>query len=426
MRPLTGRRVLVTGGTGFIGGRVVEKLVLEHGARVRVLASSYARAARPARFDVELLIGDVGDRAVARRAAEGCDVIVHCAYGSRGSARERRRVTVDGSRAVLDAACDAGAQRVVHVSTMMVYGAGVEGRLDEGGPRRWTGIAYADAKREAEDLALRYAHDRGLPVAVVQPTAVYGPYGPSWTERVVTELASSTVALIDGGDGLANPVYVDDVADALLLAAVRDEAVGEAFLVSSGERVTWREFYGRFEAMLGVDSTVSISREEAKALYAASRRRRWLLGELVRLMRSNDEARERLLGSRELAPLARTLRRVAAMPVMRPLFERIGVARVRRVAAKGGAPAADAPAAGAPTAEAPAAGAPTAGAPTRWVPPQHPKLIDFLSAKTEVSIEKARRLLGYQPAFGLDEGMALTEAYLRWAALLPSREAPCA
>ena len=354
MSALAGRRVLVTGGTGFIGGRVVEKLVLEHGARVRVLTSNLARASRVARFDLELMLGDVSDRAIVRSAAEDCDVIVHCAYGSRGSERERRNVTIEGTRAVLDAALAARARRVVHVSNMVVYGIGIEGRLDETAPRRPTGVEYADTKREAEELALRYAREHGAPVTVVQSTAVYGPYAPSWTERVVASLKTRRVVLVDGGTGLANPVYVDDVADAMLLAAVRDEALGEAFLIASGERVTWREFYGRYEAMLGVSATVDLSRADAKAHYAESQRRPQPSGE-----RTN-----------------------AAKAALAPAEKRIQ--------------------------------------------PTHPKQVDFLAAKTDVSIDKARRLLGYEPAFGLDAGMALTEAYLRWAGMLPDSEAPCA
>ena len=407
MSALAGRRVLVTGGTGFIGGRVVEKLVLEHGAKVRVLTSAYAGASRVARFDLELIRGDVSDRAMVHRAAEDCDVIVHCAYGSRGSERERRAVTIEGTRAVLDAALASRAQRVVHVSTMVVYGIGVEGRLDETAPRRPTGVTYADTKREAEELALRYASEHGAPVTVIQPTAVYGPYAPSWTERVVESLKTGRVILVDGGTGLANPVYVDDVADAMLLAAVRDEAPGESFLIASGERVTWREFYGRFEAMLGFSATVDLSRADAKAYYASAQRRRFLLSELLTLVREDHAMRQRLLTTTEPAMLLRLLRPLAARPAMRPL-----VASLKRRLKPAGTPATAGPAASGPT--------------PKRIQPTHPKQVDFLAAKTDVSIEKAQRLLGYEPAFALDDGMALTEAYLRWAGMLPEAESPCA
>ena len=405
MKALSGRRVLVTGGTGFLGSRVVEKLVLEHGAHVRVLTSNYARAARAARFDLELVRGDVGDRDLVRAAAEGCDVIVHCAYGSRGSERERRRVTVEGTRAVLDAALAVRAARVVHVSTMVVYGIGIEGVLDERAPKVRTGVGYADTKREAEELVLRYASEHDAPVTIVQPTAVYGPYAPSWTERVIDALLTRRLILVDGGVGLANPVYVDDVADALLLAATRDEAVGEAFLIASGERVTWRDFIGHYEAMLGAPSTVAMTRAEAKAHYVKAQRRPGLLADLRALVREDAAVRKRLLKTRELTALARLARPIVTTRAFRPLAARLKPGKQRRGAPRGVGGVGVNPAKAAKPIQA-----------------EHPTQVDFLAAKTDVSIDKARRLLGYAPAFDLATGMALTEAYLRWANRLPTEE----
>ncbi len=267
MSGLGQRRVLVTGATGFIGGRVVEKLHREHSARVRALVRDLPRAVRVARFPVELVPGDVTDAASVQDAARGCDVVIHCAYGNRGDAEERHRVNVDGTRNVLEAALASGAARVVHLSTVMVYGVPDDGTLDETAPRRRCGDRYADTKLEAEELVLRYHHDRGLPVSVIQPTAVYGPFAPSWTERVLKQLTTGLVPLVNGGSGVLNTVYVDDAADAVLLAAVREEAVGEAFLIS-GAAVTYGEFYGRFERMLGEVRTVPLSEEECLARWA--------------------------------------------------------------------------------------------------------------------------------------------------------------
>jgi predicted dehydrogenase/nucleoside-diphosphate-sugar epimerase len=267
---LRGRSVLVTGGTGFIGGRLVEKLVLEQGARVRILVRDFARACRVARFEVELVAGDVTDPAAVDRAAGGCAVIFHCAYGNRGSAEEQRAVNVGGTQAVVGGALRAGVSRLVHVSTISVYGGPLAGDLDEATPYRPPGDLYAATKAEAEQLVLDAHRRHGLAAAVVQPTIVYGPFGLAWTIDPLAQLGSRRVVLVDGGDGLCNAVYVDDVADALILAGTQEAAVGEAFLISGAAPVTWKRFYAAYERMLGVAATLPTS---AADLLSLARRR---------------------------------------------------------------------------------------------------------------------------------------------------------
>src|SRR5436305_15155746 len=111
----------------------------------------------------------------------------------------------------------------------MVYGQTTDGDLDETAPRRRFGNAYSDSKLEAEQIAL----SSGLPVAVLQPTAVYGPYGGVWTEAVIRALKAGRQILVNGGDGLGNAVYVDDLVSAMLLAAVKVGVVREPFLISA-------------------------------------------------------------------------------------------------------------------------------------------------------------------------------------------------
>ncbi len=82
---LSGKQVLVTGATGFIGGRLVEKLVLEQHANVRVLVRDFSHASRIARFDLEMMRGDITDSSAVTEATKGCEVIFHCAYGFKGS-----------------------------------------------------------------------------------------------------------------------------------------------------------------------------------------------------------------------------------------------------------------------------------------------------------------------------------------------------
>jgi len=392
---LAGRRVLVTGGSGFIGGRLVERLIEECGARVRVLVRDVAAAVRPARFPVEIARGDVTRREDVLAAARGCEVLFHCAYGTTGSQTARARVNVEGTRSVLYAAAAERGARVVHLSTLMVYGATADGDLDETSPRRKFGNAYSDSKLEAERLALGWARAGRAPVAVLQPTGVYGPWGGVWTGQVLSTLRTGRMILVDGGEGLANMVYVDDLVSAMLLAAVRDEAAGQAFLISGEEAVSWRVLYGYFERFLGGSRTVAMSAREARAFWSSRRRRLGRLAPLLLgLVRDDRDFRERLVGTREVS-LARELGSRLPEAVQDALKRRLGGAK-RKTAA--------------PT--------PRSADPPLPIHPLHPQMIRFFTPKTRVRIDKAKRLLGYRPVFDLDRGMELTESWARWANLL--------
>ena len=384
---LAGRTALVTGATGFIGGRLVERLILQHGVKVRALVRNLAGAGRLARFPLAVVHGDVTDPAGLKTAVQGCDLVFHCAYGTSGSQKHRAWVNTEGTRRLLAAARAAGVKRIVHLSTLMVYGQTADGDLDESAPRRRFGNPYSDSKLAAEKIAL----SSGLPVAVLQPTAVYGPYGGVWTENVLRALKSGRQILVDGGAGLANAVYVDDLVSAMLLAAIEERAVGEAFLVSGEEPVTWKELFGRFERMLGHERrTVEMTRDQALAYWRQSQRQRpRALGEALRILKQERGVRERIEHTREVLWL-----REMASSVLPERWQQ----KIKGQLAGGGPPAvAD-----------------------RELPihPLSPEMIGFFRARTRVRIDKAKRLLGYAPAFDFTAGMDLTERWARWANLL--------
>jgi nucleoside-diphosphate-sugar epimerase len=406
---LRGKTVLVTGGSGFIGCRLVERLIERHGARVRVLVRDVSRAARVATFPVDIARGSVLDTAAVHQAARDCDVVFHCAYGTAGAQGERARTNFDGTRIVFEAALAAGVRRVVDLSTLMVYGATDDGDLDESSPRRRLGDAYADSKRRAEGLALDWARKRALPVVVLQPTAVYGPYGGVWTETPLRQLQSGRMPLIDGGEGVANAVYVDDLVSAMLLAATRDGVVGEAFLVSGPESESWRAFYSRFEAMLDGPPGGRLQAQTAAEARAAWRRRFRRAPSLVAVLASrwagDGELRTAVLASRELE---RARAWASALPEWAQAFlkARARAFRDSRQARR----------------QESGRAAPDSAARDAGVMPVHvlpPKAVEFFAARTRVRIDKARRLLGYEPAFSLDRGMRLTEAWARWAGVVP-------
>ena len=173
--------MLVTGASGFVGARLVERLALESNAIPRVLVRSIGRAARLSRLPIEIAVGDVRDRNAVDAAVRDCSIVVHCARGTHGTLDERRAVDVEGARNIFESSIHARVARVVHTSTVAVYGVPDSGFVEEGRPYGDDGDPYAEAKREAERVALHYA--KQLPVVVVQPTVVYGP-APASTDAM--------------------------------------------------------------------------------------------------------------------------------------------------------------------------------------------------------------------------------------------------
>jgi nucleoside-diphosphate-sugar epimerase len=384
---LTGQQILVTGATGFIGGRVVEVLMRRHGCRVRALVHDFTNASRLARFPVEMLPGDISDETAVARAAQGCDVIIHAAVGNAGTASQNRQTTVRGTEAVLKAGLAAGVGRVVHLSTISVYGWTPDGDLTENSSPGRLFDEYCRDKNAAEKLALYYHRKKGLPVTVLQPTVVYGPFSRPWTVGPLKQLQNMQVVLPDEGRGFCNAVYIDDVVDAIVRAASVREAVGERFLISGAKPVTWRDFYGAYEDMLGLRSTISMTEPE---LRKELRGHPWrdLLRDCVSFIQ-HPKVNHRIQSTFLLRTPYETLRHI--------------LPRRWRDKLKG---AASGPALSGPT---------TASKPKRL---PHVAFFRWLAARTHVRIDKARQLLGYAPQFDFEAGMLRTRLWAEWAALL--------
>lgn len=342
------RPVLVTGAGGFIGGRIVEVLHLLPDREVRAGVRRWSSAARIGRLPVEIVLCDVTDRDQVFSAMEGVGAVIHCATGGRAAA-------VEGIRNVLDAAGELGVERVVYFSTIDVYG-DAEGDVDETRPLVKLGRDYGDSKIESERLCLEYA-GQGLPVTILRPSLVYGPFGKNFTIEIAERLAAGGgFPAPKDADGQCNLVYVDDVVLASLLALQREEAIGEAFNVNGAEILTWARYLEAFGAALGVTDTVSSGR--------------WSTN----------------LRSLAMTPVRNTakwaLRRFEA-PI-RGLYKRSGM--IQRV--MGGMESA------------------IRQTPTRAE-------YRLLRRQASFPIDKARRLLGYEPRFSLARGMVPTVAWLR-------------
>lgn len=252
-----GLHVLVTGATGFIGARLAERLAFETKASVRALVRDMRKSVWLSRSPMELVVGDVTQKASLEKAMAGCDIVFHC-VGIGGSDETCRAVNIEGTRNVLEAAQAAGVKRVVYLSSIAVYGPSLPDHADETAPLVRTGAPYGDSKVEAEEFISRFVLDHSLAVIVLQPTFVWGPRSEWFTVDPIRQMAKGTWQLVDGGRGTCHAVYVDNLVDAALLAGHRQAIKsGERFIVTDDQPCTWGEFWLAQARMVGKNSLPS-------------------------------------------------------------------------------------------------------------------------------------------------------------------------
>ena len=245
-RRFEGRKAAVTGAGGFIGNAVCRRLATE-GAEVRGLDVDPAAGGRVEMAEAAFFEVDVGDREALTRVLEQANLVVHTAAQVRdwGSMEEFVRVNVAGTANILDACAEVGADRVVHISSVVVYGYESRSEQDETAFRRVHGIPYIDTKSASDRLACR----RGA--VVIRPGDVYGPGSVPWTLRPFELARAGRLAVPDRGDGLMLPLYIDDLAEAVVLSLAGGES-GEAYTVwDDRARVTFEEHFNRLARFAG-------------------------------------------------------------------------------------------------------------------------------------------------------------------------------
>lgn len=320
---ISGKTALITGATGFIGGRLAKRLATEHGVSVRALVRNPAKAAPLAALGIELFPGDITRPETLAPALADCELVFHAAAWVSESGRrdEVWAVNVAGTQHVVDAAVAAGTvRRLVHVSSCAVYGSLQQFDITEETPSRRRGNLYADSKVEAEAVVFNAWRERGLPVVAARASQVYGLGSPQFTLRPVEVIKAGKMVLVDGGRYLCKPVYIDNLVDGLILCAQADAAVGQAINLTDDRPVPWRDFFGAYGRMLGIESFPSVPYPLAWLAALANEAKAGLRGQKTGLNRgavnalrsknsfSNQKARQ-VLGWTPAVNLAEGMRR---------------------------------------------------------------------------------------------------------------------
>src|SRR5262245_53485560 len=240
---VTGKRILITGGAGFIGSHLVERLLPDN--EVVVYDNLHRNALQFAHLDADSRLhfvkGDVLDPAATRAAIDGCQIVIHCAaiagvYTVDRSAIRTMEVNMLGTNQVVKAALEVGVERFVEFSTSEVYGPfihkGKEDDLSTIGPvgeNRWV---YAASKLASEHLSFAHYKEDKLPLVIVRPFNIYGPrqVGDGAVRGMAIQaLQNLPITLYNDGTQIRAWCFISDFADGVLRCIERPEAVGQAF-----------------------------------------------------------------------------------------------------------------------------------------------------------------------------------------------------
>jgi nucleoside-diphosphate-sugar epimerase len=244
----------VTGGSGFIGGRLVRRLA-DEGHAVRALARSDDAAIKVAALGAEPVRGDLADPAALTAAADGATVAFHLAahLGEWRAWEDFERGNVVGTRNVLAACEEAGVKRFVHCGTEASLMAGEPlVQVDETAPLRPDSRAPYPATKAKAELAVRAAAREGFETVALRPRFVWGKGDTTLLPEMVATVKAGRFAWVGGGRNLTETTHVDNVVEGLILAAAKGHA-GEAYFVTDGEPVVFREFVGELLRTQGVE-----------------------------------------------------------------------------------------------------------------------------------------------------------------------------
>ena len=265
-------KVLVTGAAGFLGGHLVDMLV-ERGDEVRAMVlpvedTSHLRTLQ----GVEIVPGDLTDSASLKRAVQGVQRVYNVAAktGPWGLEDTYRAVNVQGLADLIHKAMDAGVQRIVHTSSITVYGHHLHGIVTEDDPFHAEDNPYSRTKIAGERLIANLIKDEGAPVVIVRPGWIYGSRDMASFGRFVSLVESGKGFIIGSGKNIVPAVYVRDVAQGLIKAGdAGNHTTGQAYTIANDHRVTQAEYLNTIADCLHVPH-ISLHLPYA-ALYTAGR-----------------------------------------------------------------------------------------------------------------------------------------------------------
>lgn len=240
-------KVLVTGGTGFLGKRLVERLVAE-GYQVRVLVRKLSNIKPLKKLGVEIFFGDVAVKKSLIRVFEGIDVVVHTAAGTSGSKKDSETGTIQGTQNVLELCNSKNIHKLIYISSCSVYGVAdyetdqivtEESALERFPSKRGY---YSASKQQAESFVIKAMENNSLPVVILRPGTIYGPGGDLFTPMMGFSLKNKAFIVIGNGKFELPFVYIDNLVETIIKSIQSDEANNQIFNVVDSERINKKQY----------------------------------------------------------------------------------------------------------------------------------------------------------------------------------------
>jgi nucleoside-diphosphate-sugar epimerase len=252
---MSSEKILVTGGTGFTGGHLCERLA-RTGYAVKALVRNPGRCSSLSQWGVELVAGDLRDPESLKQATRGIAVVYHVAALFRPenfSRKEMWEINVQGTRNILEAAIKAGVQRFVHCSTVGVHGEIKNPPGNEETPYG-PGDHYQESKTEGERLVLQYRNQGRLPIVIFRPGGIYGPRDLRFL-KLIKGIKTKKFVMLGSGEVNYQMIYIDDLIDGILLCGTRKGAVGNTYILTGETAVTLNHLVRVIAEVLGVRPT---------------------------------------------------------------------------------------------------------------------------------------------------------------------------
>lgn len=260
---IRGKTILVTGASGFLGGKLAVRLAGE-GAKVKALVRHPAKADFLRKHaNIEIVQGDIREAERMREVSQDCFLVFHTAAlmgraVKNSSLDQFRKINVEGTKNIMHAAVNGKAERIIYVSTIQVYGYPFLDEITEDTPINPTNDFYSISKAESEEVIKEISSEKNLSFTIIRPGAIYGPGSNLWTKYIFKLAKRNPVFWIGSGKGVLPLIYIDDLVDLMIITATHPAADKEVFNAVMEKPPSIREYIRKHSSMTGHQNWISL------------------------------------------------------------------------------------------------------------------------------------------------------------------------